>query len=336
MTDKLRVAVIYGGRSGEHEVSLQSAASVMEAMDRKKYEVIPVKITKKGQWLFQGSYTGETLPTTSQLKLFDVAFPVLHGTNGEDGTIQGLLELANIPYVGGGVTASAVGMDKSMMKSVFAFHGLPQAKFLTVLRSHWENNPAEVRQWVSAQLGYPCFVKPANLGSSVGISKANAPEELGAALDLAARFDRKIIIEEFIAAREIEVAVLGNDSPTASVPGEIRSLKDFYDYEAKYTDGNAELYIPADIPQDAIEQARRLAVAAFKAIDCAGMARVDFFLTKESDELLVNEINTIPGFTKFSMYPKLWEATGLNYSKLIDELIQLAIERHRDKAAISY
>ncbi len=326
MANKIGVAVIHGGRSGEHEVSLQSAASVMEAMDRNKYEVIPIKITKEGEWLLPEP----SIPFTFQG--IDVVFPVLHGTNGEDGTIQGLLELANIPYVGGGVAASAVGMDKSLMKAVFAYHGLPQANFLTVLRQQWEKNPDTVKGEVAAQMGFPCFVKPANLGSSVGISKVSEPAELGAALDLAASFDRKIIIEEFIAAREIEVAVLGNDSAKASIPGEIKSKKDFYDYEAKYTDGNAQLFIPADIPPDTSEEARRLAVAAYKAIDCAGMARVDFFLTKETGKLLVNEINTIPGFTKFSMYPKLWEATGLSYPKLIDELIELALERHKDKS----
>ncbi|MFZ5640043.1 MAG: D-alanine--D-alanine ligase family protein [Bacillota bacterium] len=376
MTKKLRVAVIYGGRSGEHEVSLQSAASVMEAMDREKYEVVPVKISKDGQWLLQGpsgagnlsageipgalladptrqglvaldqqgvvtapGNTGpgqvatpvNTGPLPGSLARVDVVFPVLHGPYGEDGAIQGLLELANLPYVGGGVAASAVGMDKGLMKAAFAYKGLPQAKFLTVLRNEWETDPKKIKQTVAVELGYPCFIKPANLGSSVGISKARTPEELVPAMYLAGKFDRKIIIEEFVNAREIEVAVLGNDDPRASVPGEIRPCNEFYDYKAKYIDGTSELMIPADIPPETAAEARRLAVEAFKAIDCAGLARVDFFLTKETGKLLLNEINTIPGFTKFSMYPKLWEATGIPYARLIDELIDLALERHRDK-----
>lgn len=365
MINKLRVAVIYGGRSGEHEVSLQSAASVMEAMDREKYEVIPVKINKAGCWLLQGQDTGEIInggethitlppdptgkglvalnkglqavasvnnpPVPLDLTQIDVVFPVLHGTFGEDGTIQGLLELANIPYVGGGVAASSVGMDKGLMKAIFAHKALPQAKFLAVLRKDWETSPDKVQRDVVENLGFPCFVKPANLGSSVGISKAHTPEEFGSAMNLAAKFDRKIIIEELINAREIEVAVLGNDVPKASVPGEIRPCNEFYDYKAKYVDGTSELVIPADISAETTDLVRRLAVEAFKAIDCAGLARVDFFLTKDTGELLINEINTIPGFTKFSMYPKLWEATGIPYARLIDELIALALERHSDK-----
>jgi D-alanine-D-alanine ligase len=376
MTKKLRVAVIYGGRSGEHAVSLQSAASVIEAMDREKYEVVPVKISKDGQWLLQRQTGAGNLgtvetpgtlladptrpgllaldaqgivtapdttasgqiatpasagPLPADLAQVDVVFPVLHGPYGEDGAIQGLLELANVPYVGGGVAASAVGMDKGLMKAAFAYKGLPQAKFLTVLRKEWETVPEKIKQTVAVELGYPCFIKPANLGSSVGISKARTPEELVPAMDLAARFDRKIIIEEFVNAREIEVAVLGNDDPRASVPGEIRPCNEFYDYKAKYIDGTSDLMIPADIPPEAAAEARRLAVEAFKAIDCAGLARVDFFLTKDTGKLLLNEINTIPGFTKFSMYPKLWEATGIPYAGMIDELIALALERHRDK-----
>lgn len=365
MTKKLRVAVIYGGRSGEHEVSLQSAASVLEAINREKYDVVPVKINKTGRWLLQGhaadgALDGDEIPValladptrqnpltqappsgtetpagagplSADLSRIDVVFPVLHGTYGEDGTIQGLLELANLPYVGGGVAASAVSMDKALMKAAFAHRGLPQGKFLAVLRKAWAAEPDKVSQTVAAELGFPCFVKPANLGSSVGISKARSPEELSRAMDLAARFDRKIIVEEFINAREIEVAVLGNDDPQASVPGEIIPGNEFYDYKAKYIDGTSGLLIPADIPPETAGQARRLAVEAFKAVDCAGLARVDFFLTKDTGRLLLNEINTIPGFTKFSMYPKLWEATGIPYDKLIDELITLALERHQDK-----
>lgn len=354
MTGKLRVAVIFGGRSGEHEVSLQSAASVLKAINREKFEVVPVKISKEGRWLLQGQTllhaqtdggTHELKETpvnlladptlkntnTTLLNEIDIVFPVLHGTYGEDGTIQGLLELANLPYVGGGVAASAVAMDKTLMKAAFAFNHLPQVKFIAVLRKDWQADPDKITQTVSGELGYPCFVKPANLGSSVGISKARNPAELVPAMNLAAKFDRKIIIEEFVDAQEIEVAVLGNDDPQASVPGEIRPCNEFYDYKAKYVDGTSDLIIPANIPPETAQQAQRLAVAAFKAIDCAGLARVDFFLTKDTGRILLNEINTIPGFTKFSMYPKLWEASGIPYDKLVDELINLAIERHADK-----
>jgi len=359
---KKRVAVIFGGRSGEHEVSINSAVSVMSALDREKYEVIPVGITKEGAWLvgadprraveagevgkegspaaLLGDPTRQGLIPVGQEQValaetggqpVDVVFPVLHGTYGEDGTVQGLLELANIPYVGGGVLASALGMDKVMMKTVFAQHGLPQARFWHCLRQDWEHNGDGVIAEIEKRFGYPCFVKPANLGSSVGISKAHHREELVEALDLAASYDRKIIVEESIDGREIEVSVLGNDNPIASIPGEIIPSKEFYDYEAKYLDGLSQLIIPADLPPETTHRVRELAVKAFKAIDCAGLARVDFFLTRSGGEVLVNEINTIPGFTKISMYPKLWEATGIGYGELLDRLIQLALERHRDK-----
>lgn len=362
MSEKLRVAVLFGGRSGEHEVSLNSAASVISALDPDKYHIIPIGITKEGSWragvgpqevlekggfgpdsfavtliadptkqgLVKISSAGETIVPWEELAI-QVVFPVLHGTFGEDGTIQGLLELANIPYVGAGVAASAVGMDKILMKTVFAQHGLPQASYLPVLRKNWEQSPQQVVQKVEKELGYPCFVKPANLGSSVGITKAQNQEELQKAMDLAAKYDRKIIVEEHINAREIEISVLGNDEPQASIPGEIVPSNEFYDYEAKYLDGKTQLIIPAQLPPETVQEMQQLAVRAFKAIDCAGLARVDFFLTKDTGRVLVNEINTIPGFTIHSMYPKLWEASGIPYSQLVDRLIELALERHADK-----
>ncbi|AEG16593.1 D-alanine--D-alanine ligase [Desulfofundulus kuznetsovii DSM 6115] len=356
---KKRVAVIFGGRSGEHQVSLNSAASVIGALDKDRYEIIPVAITPEGKW-FAGIEPAQLLagedpeqlgqrvalladPTygglapvgdgcirVEQLRPIDVAIPVLHGTFGEDGTVQGLLELANIPYVGAGVMASAVGMDKVMMKTVFARHGLPQVRFCHFLRREWERDPEAVLDRVE-QLGYPVFVKPANLGSSVGISKARNREELRRAIDLAASYDRKIIVEEFADVREVEVSVLGNDDPVASLPGEIIPLNEFYDYEAKYVEGKSRLVIPARLPGQTMLELQRLAICAFKALDCAGLARVDFFLRRDNGAVLINEINTIPGFTRTSMYPKLWEATGIPYQDLLDRLIELALERHREK-----
>lgn len=359
---KLRVVVLFGGRSGEHEVSLQSAASVIAALDKKKYEVIPVGITKEGSWLAgvepgqlaeKGQQEGVPValladPTRKSLirlgqgfgerylQEIDVVFPVLHGTYGEDGTIQGLLELAGIPYVGAGVLASSLGMDKALMKTVFARAGLPQARFWPCLRKDWEKNREAVIAEIEKRFAYPCFVKPANLGSSVGVSKAHDREELVEALELAAKYDRKMIVEEFIDAREVEVSVLGNDEPVASVPGEIIPLREFYDYEAKYVDGNSELVVPAQLPRDVVSVLQDFAVRAFKAVDCAGMARVDFFLTRPEGRVLVNEINTIPGFTRFSMYPRLWEVSGLSYPQLLDRLIELARERHREKTKTIY
>ncbi|MQL53679.1 D-alanine--D-alanine ligase [Desulfofundulus thermobenzoicus] len=356
---KKRVAVIFGGRSGEHEVSLNSAASVIGALDGDRYEVIPVAITREGKWLagveparmLAGGDPAQlgrpvVLPAdptvgglvsvdggrvqVGDLTPVDVVIPVLHGTFGEDGTVQGLLELANIPYVGAGVMASAVGMDKIIMKTLFARHGLPQVNFRYCSRRDWERNRQAVLSEVE-QLGYPLFVKPANLGSSVGISKARSREELVPAMDLAAGYDRKIIVEEFVPAREVEVSVLGNDDPMASLPGEIIPLNEFYDYEAKYVEGKSDLVIPARLPAETMLELQRLAIKVFKALDCAGMARVDFFLRKDNGAVLVNEINTIPGFTRTSMYPKLWEATGITYPELLDRLIELALERHREK-----
>ncbi len=365
MEPKKRVLILFGGRSGEHEVSLNSAASVLNALDREKYEVIPVAITREGKWLsgltpaqlmagvntqvltgadVAGAAEHEALPDKSiGVKLdilavgstktgsVDVIIPVLHGTYGEDGTVQGLLELANVPYVGAGVLGSALGMDKVMMKTVLAQHGINQARFWSCLRRDWENNSQLVIETVERCLGYPCFIKPANLGSSVGVTKAHQRDELILAMDLAAKYDRKIIVEEFINAREVEVSVLGNDDPIASLPGEIIPLKEFYDYEAKYLDGMTQLEIPANLPPNTITRLQELAVKVFKTLDCAGLARVDFFIRKSDDAILVNEINTMPGFTQFSMFPKLWEATGISYQELLDRLIDLAIERHRDK-----
>jgi D-alanine-D-alanine ligase len=361
LNKKLRVAVLFGGKSGEHEVSLQSAASVIQAVDRERFEVIPVAISREGAWQIgeralpalkgkmeqdQLDQLASQLPAVqakeeaSQLPVMDwdaidVVFPVLHGTYGEDGTIQGMLEIADIPYVGAGVLASAVGMDKVMMKKVFADEGLPQGRFTYFLRSRLEKDPENVLNEVEKAFGYPCFVKPANLGSSVGISKAKSRKELLHAMKLAAKYDRKIVVEEFIDAREVEVAVLGNDEPEASVPGEIVSSNEFYDYRAKYIDGQSVMRIPAELPEETLEEIRRLAVQAYRAIDCTGLSRVDFFVRRADGKVLINEINTMPGFTQFSMYPTLWEKSGLPYSRLITKLIDLALERHEEKKQLT-
>jgi D-alanine-D-alanine ligase len=358
---KTRVAVLFGGRSGEHEVSLASATSIMENLDPSRYEVIPVGITKDGRWLLKGdplkALKAGQIPTGTESSLVsfatpsehaimegglrseggsgqlavDVVFPVMHGPFGEDGTVQGLLEMAGVPYVGAGVLASSAGMDKIAMKSLFAQQGLPMGEYLPVARRDWERDPEGTLDEIERRLGYPCFAKPANLGSSVGISKADDRAELRTAMTLAARFDRRLLVEKGIDCREIECGVLGNDDPIASVPGEIVPCNEFYDYRAKYVDDRSEPHIPAPIPAEAAEEVRRIAVEAFKAIDCAGMARVDFFLERGTNRVLLNEINTIPGFTKISMYPKLWEASGLPYPRLIDRLVELAIERHAEK-----
>lgn len=362
MPAKLRVGVIFGGRSGEHEVSLRSAESVINALDRSKYEVVPIAITKQGKWLTAGEATNllpsQVMASAAQhVALFgdpterglarfssegrrqereqlDVIFPVLHGTYGEDGTIQGLLEMADVPYVGCGVLASATGMDKVVMKRLFREAGLPLVEFTSFLRTQWEADPLLIELRVADELGFPCFVKPANLGSSVGISKATDAKSLSAAIQLAARYDRKIVVERGVDAREIEVSVLGNDEPLASLPGEIvPQTAEFYDYQAKYVDDHgARLVIPAELAEETTAQLQQLAVRAFQAIDGAGLARVDFFLERATGKLLVNEINTLPGFTSISMYPKLWEASGVSYSQLIDRLIELAFERHQEKA----
>lgn len=368
MSKKIRVGIIFGGKSGEHEVSLASAQSVARAINKEKYDVVLIGITKQGRWLAGGNalkqlasisptpllkpieetQNGDTqsmrsvelVPTASNeiegaspLNTIDVAFPLVHGPSGEDGTLQGLLELADIPYVGASVVASAVGMDKALMKSVFRANNLPQVDWLVILRREWETQPAETMRRVETTFGYPCFIKPANLGSSVGITKAHHRDELAQALATAAQYDRKLIAERAaVNAREIECSVLGNDDPMASLPGEVIPRREFYDYSAKYADDSGtDLIVPADLPDEMTRAVQTLAIHAFQAIDASGMARVDFFLERDSHRLLLNEINTIPGFTSVSMYPRMWEKSGLAYADLIDRLIQLALERHADK-----
>jgi D-alanine-D-alanine ligase len=353
---RLAVALVFGGRSAEHEVSLRSAASIFNALDREKYDVIPVLITRKGAWYAQpadassfldgqglneserllvspdpahGGFLRVGADGSAQPMRVDVVFPVLHGTFGEDGTVQGLFELADVAYAGCGVLASAVGMDKVLMKGAFRDNGLEVGPFFWFLRSEWESRPAGVME-KARERGFPLFVKPANLGSSVGISRVSDMAQFAAAVEIAAGYDRKILVEDAIPGRELEVSVLGNDNPEASLPGEVVSHSEFYDYEEKYLRDTAELLIPAHLPDDVCERARQAAIAAFKAVDGAGLSRVDMFLTPD-DRIVVNEINTLPGFTSISMYPKLWEATGVSYSKLIDRLIELALERRRDK-----
>src|ERR1700691_2073586 len=413
---KLRVGILFGGRSGEHEVSLLSAASVVKAIDKTKYEVVPIGITKDGRWLtaehaerllkgdaaLQGAesdadknvratqtplragdpgatpgaavlasgssvvvppeprrgsalqpfqtdakITGAKITDTSLRRAadrainVDVIFPVLHGTFGEDGTIQGLLELADMAYVGAGVLGSAAGMDKDVMKALLVAAGIPIVKHVTVLRSAWEKDSKKVRKIVESKLRYPVFVKPANLGSSVGISKAHDRKELGPAIEEAAKFDRKIVIEQGVGgrknkAREIECSVLGNDKPEASLPGEIAPSTEFYDYNAKYLDEGSQLIIPAKLSKSETKEVQRLAIGAFKAVDCSGLARVDFLMEPKSRKIYLNEINTMPGFTAISMYPKLWAASGVSYSDLIGRLIQLGLERHEEKKKNQY
>lgn len=398
---KIRVGILFGGRSGEHEVSLLSAASVLQAIDRSKYDVVPIGITKQGRWvaaghaerLLGGADSGKHLRAgdpestqpaavlrkgesvlvppmpsealvpfereagavthgSEQVLSVDVVFPVLHGTFGEDGTIQGLFELAGMAYVGSGVLGSAAGMDKDAMKRLFASAKLPMVKWVTFLRGEWEESPKKVRAKIEAALRYPVFVKPANLGSSVGITKAHNAKELPAAIETAARFDRKIVVEQGVGgkngkARELEVAVLGNDSPEASVVGEVVPVKEFYDYEAKYLSEGSDLIVPAKLTKAQTKQVREMAIAAFKACDCAGLARVDFLMEPDKPgsgtshrgrpgKIWVNEINTMPGFTSISMYPRLWAASGVAYPKLIDRLLSLAMERRADKDRNQY
>ena len=359
MNKKIRVGILFGGRSGEHDVSLQSAASVINALDPAKYKIMPIGITREGHWragwgalqpLAQVLERGEPVtpsvdPTgpkllpqspqglsTNSIPSLDVVFPVLHGTFGEDGTVQGLLELADVPYVGAGVLASAAGMDKDLMKRLFRDADLPVVPWELILRADWESHPRAVRKRIERTLPYPLFVKPVNLGSSVGISKVHNQRELAAALNLAAQYDRKILVEKGIDAREIECSVLGNDYPQASVPGEVVSVNEFYDYEAKYIKEGSELVIPAKLTARQTKRVQEVAIRAFQAIDGAGMGRVDFLLDRKTGKVYLSEINTIPGFTSISMYPKLWEASGLPYSQLLDRLIQLAFERYREKS----
>src|SRR5438105_552661 len=362
---KLRIGLVFGGRSGEHEVSLASATSVMANLDSDKYEVVPIGITKQGSWLLgteparlleteqsvsASTGTEETtavtltgdpslrrlIPLRSSEQLedngaLDVILPVLHGTYGEDGALQGLLEMANVPYVGCGVLGAALGMDKEKMKMVFQSVGLPIVDYLVYRRNQWERSPATIMDAIQQRLGYPCFVKPVNLGSSVGVNKAHDRDELEHAIRVAAEYDRKIIIERGINCRELECSVLGNDEPLASVVGEVIASNEFYDYNAKYIDNKSQTIIPADIPQPIAEEVRRQASIAFIALDLSGLARVDFFLDKNTRQVYINEVNTMPGFTQISMYPKLWEASGLPYSQLLDRLIELAIQRYDDK-----
>jgi D-alanine-D-alanine ligase len=357
---RIRVGVLFGGRSGEHEVSLISAASVIQALDPEKYEAVPIGISKDGRWLVGNTKLkvlrdilkkGErvmlsTDPSVAALIPLDekagggirvdVVFPVLHGTYGEDGTVQGLLELAGLPYVGAGVLGSAVGMDKDVQKRLFREAGLPVAEFEAIPRATWERSRAEVLRSFERKFTFPLFVKPAALGSSVGMTKVHDIKELSAALDLAAEFGQKIIVERGLDAREIELAVLGNDSPKASIPGEIVPHREFYDYAAKYLEDGTKLVIPAELSAAQVKKFQDYAVRAFLALDCAGMARMDFFLERRTNKIYLNEINTIPGFTSISMYPKLWEATGIPYRELIDRLIQLALDAHREKARTKY
>jgi D-alanine-D-alanine ligase len=322
---KIRVGLIRGGRSGEHEVSLRSAESILNAIDRSKYDVVPITISHEGKW-----EPFAISPEPSATPAVDVLFPIVHGTYGEDGTIQGLFELANLPYVGAGVLGSAVAMDKDVMKRVLRDAGLPIVPYWSVLRSG-------LHSFLESQMNglpYPVFVKPANLGSSVGITKAHSPEELPGALQTAAEYDRKIVVERGVDAREIELSVLGNADPVVSTPGEIIPSREFYDYNAKYVDNDSRLLIPAPLSESQVQEAQRLAIAAFKALECSGMARVDLFLDRTSGKFFVNEINTLPGFTSISMYPKMWEASGLSYPDLIDRLITLAIERHAEKKTL--
>nr|AIA17901.1 D-alanine--D-alanine ligase [uncultured bacterium] len=359
---KIRVAVLFGGQSQEHAVSLASAQSVMRALDPARYDVVPVGITREGRWLAGGNPmqqlrggpsedAAETEGPEESIALapapggptaivegaghaiggVDVVFPVLHGPFGEDGTIQGMLELAGIPYVGSGVLGSALGMDKIAMKAVFESYGLPVGPYIAVSRHEWEHNPSAVLRRAELALHYPMFAKPANLGSSVGISKIHGPDEFTAAVDRAAAYDRRILIEEGIVGREIECSVLGNDDPRASVCGEIVAKREFYDFAAKYLEDSSELHIPAEVSPEVSDRIRALAVAAFQAVDAAGLARVDFFLRRSDGAVFLNEINTLPGFTSISMYPKLWEASGLSYSDLVSRLIDLALERAADR-----
>lgn len=364
MTRRLRVGVLFGGRSGEHAVSLMSAQSIMGAINQAKYEVVPIGITTEGRWLVGGdplaALMGSELTEADEPRIaalladptdnrviqlhapgdvreiadrIDVFFPVLHGTYGEDGCVQGLFELADVPYVGSGVAASAVGMDKALMKATFASVGLPQLKYAVVKRRELRLDSEGVIDMIGREIGFPCFVKPANLGSSVGISKAKDRDALLKGLHEAARYDRKIIVEEAATdCQEIEVSVLGNDDPMASVPGEIVPSNEFYDYKAKYLDDRSELHIPARISENLMAEVMRLAVRAFKAIDAAGLARVDFFVKRDGSAIYINEVNTMPGFTRISMYPKLWEASGLPFEQLVDRLIELAFERYDDQA----
>jgi D-alanine-D-alanine ligase len=367
---KLRIGLLFGGRSAEHDVSLRSAMTVRRALDPERFDVVPIGITRTGQWLSGGdpmqALTGAspmfhlgqgeqssdlTLDASAATELvaqagasssprvpsalsegLDIVFPVLHGPMGEDGTVQGLLELAGVPYVGSGVLGSSVAMDKAITKTILEQAGLPQLPWRLISRKEWRHDPELFTEWIVGNLGFPCFVKPANLGSSVGISKVHDISELAPAMDEAARHDRRIVIEKGVIGREIELAVLGNDDPIVSIAGEVRPRGEFYDYNAKYVDDTAELIIPAKIDRTLLGYLQELAVDAFRALDLAGLARVDFFVERDTDRVYINEVNTLPGFTSISMYPMLWEASGVPLPELVDRLIQLAIERHHERA----
>jgi D-alanine-D-alanine ligase len=364
---KLRIGIVFGGRSGEHEVSLASAKAIIENLDRNKYDVVPIGITKAGTWLLgtkpeqllatrqdvsqsaaeeqhetitavtlTGDPVRRFIPLQSSEYLrdngaLDVIFPVLHGPYGEDGTLQGLLEMANLPYVGCGVLGSALGMDKEKMKMIFQAVGLPSADYLVYRRNQWERRPEEIMDAIEQRLGYPNFVKPVNLGSSVGISKAHNRAELRHAINLATEYDHKIIIDQYINCRELECAVMGNDEPLTSVVGEVITCNEFYDYNAKYIDNKSQVIIPANIAPETASTVRSQAAQAFLALDLSGLARVDFFLEKETNKVYINEVNTMPGFTQISMYSKLWQASGIPYPELLNRLIELALERHADR-----
>ncbi len=365
-TRRIRIGVLFGGRSAEHDVSLRSAQTIIGALDPEKFEVVPIGITRHGQWLTGGDplealtgaspmfhlgegeeSSGETLDEGATRELvseagsstsagvpggltdgIDVVFPALHGPMGEDGTVQGLLELASIPYVGSGVLGSAVSMDKAITKTILDQVGLPQLPWRLVNRRDWRDKPAEITDWIGDAIGYPCFVKPANMGSSVGISKVHDESGFKVAMDMAFSFDRRIVVEQGVHARELELAVLGNDEPMASVAGEVRPAGEFYDYSAKYLEDTAELIIPADVDAPLLGYLQAAAVDAFKALDLAGLARVDFFVERDTDRVYINEVNSLPGFTSISMYPMLWEATGVPLAELVERLVQLALERH--------
>lgn len=351
---KKKLGLVYGGKSAEHEVSLSTARAVTEAVHFETYEVMPIYITAEGEWrtgapltkpassIEELRFEGDGISAPDSITAFlqlgtkpDVILPLLHGTNGEDGTVQGLFEVMNIPYVGNGVLASSAGMDKVVMKQLFAQVGLAQVPYVHFIRSEWATEEARLLDAAEQSLTYPVFVKPANLGSSVGISKAESRESLKRAIDIALKFDRKIILEQGVTAREIEMGVLGNDTPECSVPGEIKPVTAFYDYEAKYQDGNTELVIPAHVPEEVAEVMKSMAIRAFKVLDCAGLVRADFFVTEEN-EVLINEVNTMPGFTPTSMFPLLWQHTSVTYTELIDRLIELAVARHTEKQQIQY
>jgi len=356
---KLRVGVLFGGRSGEHEVSLASASSIIRGLDPQKYEAVPIGITKEGHWLIgEGAQkmlpevlrTGQRVvmsadPTESALmpidgsargQKLDVIFPVIHGTFGEDGTMQGLLELAGLPFVGAGVLGSAIGMDKDIAKKLMQVAGIPVVPWIAVQRADWERQPKEIRRAIEKKFKYPVFVKPATLGSSVGMTKVHSRAELGPALDLAAEFAMKIMVERAVSAREIEVSVLGNHDPRASIPGEIVPHREFYDYAAKYLEEGTQLLIPAKLKKSEVKKVQTMAITAFRTLELSGMARVDFFIEKRGGKIFLNEVNTIPGFTSISMYPKLWEANGIPFRELVSKLIDLALEQHREKARTKY